>query len=85
MTAEMLLLKTSTPDFLGGLSDKSTATSGPISADTASKWPRVTKLHLSGISNNWKKNSIFFKVQSTYNPFSFLLKWYKKKSSQIQG
>lgn len=37
MTAEMLLLKTSTPDFSGGLSDKSTATSGRISADRASK------------------------------------------------
>lgn len=60
MTAEMLLLKTSTPDFLGGLSDKSTATSGPISADTASKRPRVTKLHLSGISYNWKKTQMFF-------------------------
>lgn len=60
MTAEMLLLKTSTPDFSGGLSDKSTATSGRISADRASKWPRITKRHLSGISDNWKKNLQMF-------------------------
>lgn len=87
MTAEMLLLKTSTPDFSGGLSDKSTATSGRISADRASKWPRITKRHLSGISDNWKKKpSNVFKSNHHHNPFSYtcILNWYKKMLSSSE-